>query len=339
MKFKIGKKMIGDGNPCYIIAEVGSNHDGKLARAKELIRLSKEIGADAVKFQSFSAEGLLNPLKLDENKKWVPHPAYEVIKKLELPDEWHKELFDLAESLGIEFLSAPFDFKKAGLLNNIGVRAFKIASGDINNLPLIEYLAKFRKPVIISTGASYLKEVKEAIKTLKSAGCSKYAALHCVSNYPPRFEDANIRAVVTMKRSLNCPVGYSDHSPGITVPLGAVALGANIIEKHITLSRALKGPDHPYALEPFEFRHMIEEIRNLEKALGDGTKKPVPDEIGERTSARRSLYAAKPIKNGTIINDTMIKIVRHAYGSSPDKYFSVLGKKAKRDYKKDELIG
>lgn len=338
MTFKIGKKTIGQGHPCYIIAEVGSNHDGKLDQAKELIRSSADIGADAVKFQSFSAEGLINNLKLDKNKRWIPHPAFDIIKKLEIPDRWHEELFDYANSLGIEFLSAPFDLKKAEMLNNIGVRAFKIASGDITYRQILERVASYKKPIILSTGASYLKEIVEAVKTIKTAGCSKYAVLHCVSNYPPRFEDANIKAIVTLKKTFKCPVGYSDHSPGITVPLGAVALGANIIEKHITISRQLKGPDHPYALEVNEFAQMIKEIRNLEKALGNGVKKPVKDEIGERIGARRSLYATTDINKGEIITKDMIKIVRHGYGLPPSQYENIIGKRSKLDIKKDELI-
>lgn len=334
---KIGNRKVGKGHPVFVIAEVGSNHDGSFDRAKELIKLSKDAGADAVKFQSFTAEGLFNPLKPDGDK-WVSHPAYKIIESLTLPEDWHYKLKEYADSIGIIFLSAPFDLQRAELLNKIGVPAFKIASGDLTNDVLLKKAAGYKKPVIISTGAAYLGEVERAVDIVKNEGNDEIALLHCVSLYPPKFEDSNIMAMNTMANAFQVPVGYSDHTPGWTVPIAAVALGACIIEKHITISRNLKGPDHPYALEGNEFKTMVDEIRNLEKALGHGIKRPTDNEMGERIGARRSIYAKADIKKGAKITMDMLKLVRHAYGLEPRHFECIIGKSAKRDIKAHEII-
>ena len=335
--FSIGERIIGKNEPVFFIAEIGSNHDGSLEQAKKLIKAAREAGADAVKFQSFTAEGLFNPFK-EENGEWVPHPAYPIIEKLTLPEKWHAELKEYSDSVGIIFLSAPFDKGRAKLLNKIGVPAFKIASGDLTNDPLLKQVAGYKKPVIISTGAAYLGEVERAIDIIRGEGNEEIAVLHCASLYPPKFEDSNIRAMVTLSEAFHLPVGYSDHTPGWTVPLAAVALGGCIIEKHITISRSLEGPDHPYALEADEFQKMVEETRNLEIALGDGLKRPMDDEIGERFGARRSIYAAKGITKGKAINESMLKLVRHASGLEPRDLLTIIGKKAARDIYEHELI-
>ncbi len=336
-KIHIDSRAVGKGEPAFFIAEIGSNHDGSIERAKELIAASREAGAEAVKFQSFTAEGLFNPYKAD-NGTWVPHPAYPVIERLTLPEEWHAQLKEYADTQGILFISAPFDSGRAALLDSIHVPAFKIASGDLTNEPLLKQVAHYQKPMIISTGAAYLGEVERAIHLIRSEGVKEIAVLHCASLYPPRFEHSNIRAMVTMSQAFGLPVGYSDHTPGWTVPLAAVSLGGSIIEKHITLSRELKGPDHPYALEPDEFKKMVEETRNLEKALGDGIKRPVEDEMGERFGARRSIYASADIPRGTVMKEEMLKLVRHASGLSPGEMETVIGKRSSRNIKSHELI-
>ena len=343
--FKIGKKNIGDGSYVYVIAEVGSNHDGSLARAKELIKAAKEAGADAAKFQSFTASGLFNPMMpgggdalRSDFSTWVEHPAYPVIESLELSEEWHYELKEYADTLDIDLLSAPFDAGRAALLDKLKLPAIKIASGDVTNVPLLKLVASFGRPVIISTGASYLTEVETAVQVVRECGNDEIALLHCVALYPPRFEDANIRAMVTMKEAFGLPVGYSDHTPGSAVPVAAVALGASIIEKHITLSRELKGPDHPYALEVSEFASMVTNIRNLQSALGDGVKRPSGEEEGERTGARRSIYVKAPIKVGEEITADKLKVVRHAFGLEPARLDSVIGLRATRDFSANELL-
>jgi len=328
MVIDIGKRAVGPGHPVYVIAEIGSNHDSDMEKAKELIRACRYVGADAVKFQSFTAEGLLNQLMPDKNGRWVPHPAFPVIERLTMPVEWHRALMDFSLATGITFLSAPFDSQRARLLNDIGVEAFKIASGDLTNEPLLRQVAAYKKPVIISTGAAYLYEVKRAVDVMAQEHNDDLALLHCASLYPPSYEDVNIRAMSTMKEEFGCPVGFSDHTPGSTVPVAAVALGASIIEKHITLDRKAPGPDHAYAMEVEEFKGMVTEIRNLEKALGDGVKRPVPAEEGERVGARRSIYARVDIGKGEIISEDKLKIVRHAYGLEPREFPNVIGRSA-----------
>lgn len=332
---KIGRRAVGDSFPVYVIAEIGSNHDSDLDKAKELIRAAKYAGADAFKLQSFTAEGLLNPLKPDDAGKWVAHPAYPVIEKLTVPEDWHAKLMEYGKSTGITFLSAPFDPGRAELLNGLGMEAFKIASGDLTNEPLLRQIAGYGRPVVLSTGASYLSEVARAVEVLEASGCEELALLHCSSLYPPAYEEVNIRAMVTLKNEFGCAVGFSDHTPGSTVPVAAVSLGASIIEKHITLDRSAKGPDHPYAMEAEEFRQMVCEIRNLERALGDGIKQPSNSEMAERVGARRSIYTRIDIHKGAKISPEMLKLVRHAYGLEPRDLSEIVGKTVARDLRKD----
>lgn len=336
-KIKIENKLVGDGEPTFIIAEIGSNHDGDLDKAKELIHAAAKSGADAVKFQSFSAEGLLNKIILKDGKP-TENPSYNILKGLELPNEWHEELFDYSKEQGIIFLSAPFDEEKADLLNSIGVEAFKIASGDLTHLLLLKHVSRYKKPVIVSTGMSYIGEVDEAVHAIREEGNEEIILLHCVSNYPPKFDDCNINVIPTLKKAFNLPVGMSDHTSGIAVALGSIALGACMIEKHITFERSLPGPDHPYAMTIMEFEVMVKEIRNLEKALGSGIKEPVTDEIPERVFARRSIYAKENIKKGDIIKQKMLKVVRHGFGLEPRDIYHVVGRTAKNNIVKDEII-
>jgi len=335
---KIAERQVGPGYPVYVIAEIGSNHDSDLEKAKELIKAAKGAGADAVKLQSFTAEGLLNPLRPDSDGKWVAHPAYPVIERLSVPEDWHEILFDFCASIGVTFLSAPFDSGRAELLREIGVPAFKLASGELTNEPLLRQVASFGKPVILSTGAAYLEEVRRAVEVILEEKNFEVALLHCASLYPPQYSDMNILAMTTLAKEFGCPVGFSDHTPGNTVAVAAVALGASIIEKHITLDRTLKGPDHPYAMEVEEFRYMVSEIRNLEKALGDGKKRPSESELSERIGARRSIYARTNIHRGEVITSDMVKLVRHAYGMEPRDLGAIIGRTALRELGKDMPI-
>lgn len=335
---RIGNKKVGPGHRTFVIAEIGSNHDSDLEKAKELIRAAKYAGADAVKLQSFTAEGLINPLKPDNDGKWVPHPAYPVLERLTVPEEWHGILKEYSKEIGITFLSAPFDSGRAELLDSIGIEAFKIASGDLTNEPLLRQVASYGKPVILSTGAAYLSEVKRAVEVLNKGGNGHVALLHCASLYPPSYADVNIRAMVTLKREFHCPVGFSDHTPGNTIPVAAVSLGASIIEKHITLDRTSIGPDHPYAMEIEELKFMVSEIRNLEEALGDGVKRPSQREMHERVGARRSIYARVDIGKGTVLKPEMLKVVRHAYGLEPKELDHIIGKTVVKDVVKDMPI-
>jgi N,N'-diacetyllegionaminate synthase len=334
---RIADHIIGESGSVFVIAEIGSNHDGSLARAKELIAASADAGADAVKVQSFSAEDLLNRKTL-ERGMWVEDPAYKGLSRLELPVEWHKELRDHANSLGIVFMSTPFDESRAELLNDIEIKAFKIASGDITHIGLIKKVAGFMRPIILSTGAAFLEEIEDAIAAIRAEGNNKIILLHCVSNYPPRFEDCNVRAITALKKSFSLPVGISDHSPGMTVPLAAVALGACVVEKHVTFDRSLPGPDHSYALTFNELAETVKEIRNLEKALGKETKMPSETEMPEREGARRSIYARTDIKKGDFFSTENLKIVRHHFGIAPKHVELIIGQRAKKDIKQDDLI-
>ena len=263
---------------------------------------------------------------------------YEAVSRIELPIKWYSELAEYAQKEKIIFLSTPFDEEKVDLLEKINVPAFKVASGDLTCYSFLKYIAQKKKPIILSTGMATLEEVKKAIKIVNSVGNREIILLHCVSNYPSKLKDANIRAMVTMQNTFNLPVGYSDHSPGYIVPLGAVALGASVIEKHITFNRNLKGPDHPFALEVEEFSEMIKKIRELEKALGDGKKRPVLEELPERKFARRGLYAKSDISKGVILKEEMIKMVRPSYENSPRDIQEVIDKKAIMEIVKDESI-
>ena len=336
---RIAGRFISEDKPTFIIAEIGSNHDGKLSQAKKLIRAAAQAGADAVKFQSFRAESLVNSQRLNAQKKWEPHPAFPLLKKLEVSDTWHWELKKYCDEVGIFFMSTPFDLERADLLHRVGVPAYKIASGDLTYTQLLRHAARFQKPIILSTGIATLKEVKEAVRVIEKEGNKKIILLHCVALYPPKFEEVNVRAMMTLKKAFpRYLVGCSDHTPGWTVPLAAVALGGRVIEKHVTLDRRLKGPDHPYAMTIAEFATMVQEIRHLEKALGSGVKKPAPGEIPERIGARRSLYAAKEIVKGERLDEKSIRVVRHAYGLKPKDLDWVVKKRAKQRIAAGSLI-
>ncbi len=336
-KITIGSRLIGKEEPVFVIAEIGSNHDGGLDQARELIGASAKAGADAVKFQSFTAERLLNR-KTMENGAWVDDPAYPVLEKLELPEEWHKELLDCAKSHGVAFLSTPFDERRADLLQSLGVEAFKIASGDLTHTGLIRHIARFGKPVLLSTGAAFIEEIEEAVRTVREEGNTEIVLLHCTSEYPARLEDCNLRAISSVEGKFCLPVGLSDHSRSATIPLAAVALGACVVEKHVTLDRDLTGPDHSFAFTVNELGAMIDEIRNLEKALGTGIKEPLGREVSERRGARRSIYAKTHIKKGDLFTEDNLKIVRHNFGMAPDRMEGLIGRQANRNIEKDELI-
>jgi sialic acid synthase SpsE len=338
LSLKNGKK-IGPGHPSYIIAEIGSNHDGSLEKAKKLITLAKRSGADAAKFQSFQAKMLTN-IYTKNDEKWVKEPALDILEALSLKEEWHQELRDHARKENIDFLSTPFDLERLQTLNKLDIPLIKVSSGDLTNKDFLKEIGKLQKPVIISTGAAIINEVRQALEILKDAGCKEIAILQCVSCYPTKISDANILAMKTLETTFQVPVGYSDHAPGIIVPLGAVALGASIIEKHFTDDKTLKGPDHPHSLNPTEFSEMVKSIRELESALGTGIKEPVEDEMDERIMARRALYANKDIAKGSSITKDMIKTVRHAFkeGIPAIECDECLGSIATKDIKEHEIL-
>jgi N,N'-diacetyllegionaminate synthase len=332
---EIAQRKIGAGNACYVIAEAGVNHNGSLEMAKRLVLAARQAGADSVKFQTFKTEKVISRLApkaaYQEETTGAGESQFDMVRKLELPFEGFRELQAYCKELGIEFLSTPFDFESADFLESLGVAAFKVPSGEITNLPFLEHIARKGKPLIVSTGMSDLEEVRAAMKVLTEVGKGGIVLLHCVSNYPAAPASVNLRAMTTLARAFGVPVGYSDHTQGIEIPLAAVALGACVIEKHFTLDRNLPGPDHRASLEPNELADMVRGIRNVEAALGDGVKRPVAEELNTAAVARRSLVAARDIDAGTRVTPELIAILRPGTGLPPSMRDRIIGKTAIRN--------
>jgi N-acetylneuraminate synthase/N,N'-diacetyllegionaminate synthase len=340
MKVKIGNTLIGEEEPCFIIAEAGVNHNGDINLAKKLIAAAKDAGADAVKFQTFKAENVVikNAEKAEYQKIAKEESQYEMLKKLELIEEDFRELADYAKEKDILFLSSPFDKESVDLLYELDVPAFKIGSGEITNFPLLKHIAKKGKSIILSTGMATLGEVEEALNVIRSDGVEDIILLHCVSNYPARIEDVNLRAMETLKQAFKIPVGFSDHTLGITASIAAVALSACVIEKHFTLDRNLPGPDHKASLEPDELKEMVEAIRDVEKALGDGIKRPIKEEKEIKRVARRSIIANVEIPEGAIITEDMLDVKRPGTGIEPKYIDMLVGRKARENIKKSDIV-
>ena len=353
---------------CYIIAEAGVNHNGSIEMAEKLIDAAVEAGADAVKFQTFRAEKIVSKYapKADYQKKTTAEQEsqLEMIKKLELNEEAHLILIDHCRERNIEFLSTPFDLESIDLLaRKLDLPRLKIPSGEITNGPYLLYAAQADKPVILSTGMSTLEEVETALgvlafgylanpgrpskKLFQNAWSSdagrkvmknRVILLHCTTEYPAAFEDVNLRAMKTLSRAFGLPVGLSDHTPGIAVPVAAVALGAVVIEKHFTLNRNLPGPDHKASLEPAELKSMIRAVRSVEAAMGSGQKVPAFAELANRDVARKSLVAATAIRKGEIFSSSNMTAKRPGKGLSPMQYWELIGKRSKKYYDTDDLI-
>jgi len=341
-KVKIGARWIGEREPCFIVAEAGVNHNGKIRLAKQLIDAAKDAGADAVKFQSFKAENVVTrkapKAKYQKETTDTKESQYEMIKKLELSAGDFEELALHAQNKGIIFLSTPFDKGGVDLLDGLGVPAFKIASGEITNFPLIRYIAKKGKPVILSTGMAILGEINEALQVIQSEGIKGIVLLHCVSTYPAKVEDVNLKAMETLRCKFKLPVGLSDHTLGINIPIAAAALGACMIEKHFTLDKSLPGPDHQASLEPEELKQMIKAVRAVEKAIGDGNKIPTEEERQIQKVARRSIVAGVDIPQGAIITEEMLAIKRPGTGIEPKYMNKVIGAVARCRIEQDEPL-
>ena len=342
VKVKIADRVIGEGEPCFIIAEAGVNHNGDVGLAHRMIDAAIEAGADAVKFQTFKTEQVVtkDAEKAEYQKKTTGPKGslYEILKKLELSKEAHHELKNHADQQGIIFLSTPYDSDSVDFLVKLTVPALKVSSADITNHPLLSHIATQNIPIILSTGMSSLEEVEEAVEVIANSGNKQIILLHCNFNYPARVEDINLRAMDTLKQAFGFPVGYSDHTMGVEVSLAAVALGAVVIEKHFTLDRNLPGPDHLASLEPAELKDLVSKIRNVESALGTTTKQPTGEEIQNRKISRRSLVAALDIPQGTVINPDMLAAKRPGTGLSPKYAKDLVGRKATVTIKEDELI-
>jgi N-acetylneuraminate synthase len=333
---KIGDRIIGDKYPVYIIAEIGANHNCDMKTAKKLIDKAAEAEVDAVKFQTYKAE-MLYSKKAPKFSKDNVEP-FDLIKSVELPRDWHKELFDYTVGKGLHFLSSPFDFEAVDLLNNLGVPAFKIASFEITDLELLKYTAQKKKPMILSTGMTDFEEIKEALDAIRSQGNDDIILLHCNSLYPSPVEIVNLNAMQTMSDEFKIPIGFSDHTQGVHIPVAAVAKGAKVIEKHFTLDRKMKGPDHSFAIEPSELKQMVRNIKDVEKAEGTGEKTLSKFEKEMYEKGRRSLIAKKNIAKGTKITRDMIIIKRPGYGIKPKFLDQVIGKTAVKDIEAEQWI-
>jgi N,N'-diacetyllegionaminate synthase len=336
----IGGRPVGAGAPVFFIAEAGVNHNGDPALAHRLIEVAAAAGADAVKFQTFRTEALVS--------RHAPKAPYQVettgggegqlemLRRLELSREAFAALAEDCRRRGILFLSTPFDHASADDLEALGVAAFKTGSGELTNLPLLEHLAAKRRPIIVSTGMATLDEVATAVAAV--GGRAPLALLHCVSAYPAPPGESNLRAMDTLRARFSCPVGFSDHTPGLTVALAAVARGASIVEKHFTVDRTLPGPDHRASLDPGELAALVTAVREVEAALGDGDKRPTPAELPTRAVARKSLVAARALRRGEPLTAEAVTVKRPGTGIPPGELGRALGRRVRRDVGADEVL-
>lgn len=333
-------------NHTIIIAEAGVNHNGSIELAKQLVDKAVEAGVDYIKFQTFKASKLVTKAAKQaeyqqRNIGGQESSQYQMLKKLELTPEEHKVLIDYCHQLGIKFFSTAFDFDSIEYLHSLDLGLWKIPSGEVTNYPFLKRIAAYNEKTILSTGMCDMDDVRAAVDALYKNGLSKenLILLHCNTEYPTPFEDVNLKAMDALRKEFGVEVGYSDHTKGIEVPIAAVALGATVIEKHLTLDRNMEGPDHKASLEPDELKAMVSAIRNIEKAVGgDGTKHVSESERKNIAIARKSIVAACDIKAGEVFTEQNLTVKRPGSGISPMRWEEVLGMKAKRDFNEDELI-
>lgn len=329
-----------------IIAEAGVNHNGSIDLAKRLIDVAKSAGVDVVKFQTFKTEKLVtkNALKADYQNRNTntsgPQAQFDMLKKLELSEEQFIELKKYCDQVGIEFLSTAFDLDSLVFLEKMGIKTWKIPSGEITNLPYLEWIGRLNQKVILSTGMCFLSEVEDAISCLMNAGMEKknITLLHCTTEYPAPYDQVNLKAINLLKNKFDIEVGYSDHTEGVEVAIAAVALGAQVIEKHFTLDQTLPGPDHKASLDPQNLSLLVRSIRNIENALGEEVKKPTQLEVKNIKIVRKSIVAKHAIRKGEIFSEKNLTVKRPGTGISPMKWHSIIGQRATRDYFEDELI-
>lgn len=327
-----------------IIAEAGVNHNGDLEIAKKLVAAAAVAGADIVKFQTFSADRLVtqNAQKAEYQKQTtgINDSQFIMLQRLELTKKMHEELMAECQKQNIQFLSTAFDTQSVDMLYALGINLFKIPSGEITNFPYLRHIGRNKKPVILSSGMATLEELSDAVLVLEEYGTPRQliTVLHCTSEYPAPIQEVNLRAMLTIRDKLSVQVGYSDHTLGIEVPIAAVALGAKVIEKHLTLCRELPGPDHRASLEPEEFKKMVTGIRNIEQALGDGVKRPSDSELKNKSVARKSLVCQLNIMAGELFSENNLTTKRPGVGISPMRWNEVVGKVAERNFKIDDLI-
>ena len=337
MEFKIQNKRVGDNHPLFFVAEAGVNHNGSVEFGKQLINIADKAGANAVKFQTFKTENIITPnapkstYHVETTGDDMEQTWFELLKTQEMSRNMHIELIDYCNNKGIIFLSTPYDEESADLLEELEVPAYKIASTDMNNTPLLRYIAQKGRPMILSSAMATMEEVEEAVSTVRDEGLEDVAVLQCTGNYPAKLSDSNLRVLHTYREKLNCIVGYSDHTPDLINPVAATAMGANIYEKHFTIDKSLPGPDHRMSLNPKELEQTVKAIRHTELALGIDEKKLLNDEKENRIKLRKSIIAIRDIRKGETIDEKSIAIMRPGTGLEPKLYDIIIGKSSKCD--------
>lgn len=342
-EIKIGSKLIGVAHPTYIVAEIGANFDKSIEKAKRLIDAAKEAGADCAKFQTFStskivSEGGFSRMKLKGVHGSWGRTVSEVFKDAEFPREWHEEISDYCKIIGIDFSTSPYDFEAVDLCVKLDVPFIKLGSGDITWLEMLEYIAKKGKPMMLATGDATLSEIDEAVRTIEATGNRELILMQCITNYPSKIDSANVNVLKTYQSAFDILTGYSDHSPGPVVALASVVLGGCVIEKHFTLDKTDNGPDHPHSMNPTEFKLMVDYVREIERAIGS-TRKEVVEEEGETVFVqRRCLYAKNNLKEGQVITESDIDVLRPALGIAPKYKNIIIGKTCKKDVEAGEPL-
>ena len=348
MEFKIGHRSIGNGHAVYVIAELSANHNQSFDRAVRIVEAAREAGADAVKLQTYTADTITvqserECFRLRGGTLWDGQTLYDLYREAYTPWEWQPKLKALCDELGLDFFSSAFDPSAVDFLETIGVPAHKVASPELVDVPLIQKMAGTRKPLILSTGMATLEEIDEAVTAARAAGATQLALLRCSSAYPAPAEEMNLRSIPDMVRRFSVPVGLSDHTPGIAVAVAAVALGASLLEKHLTLSREDGGPDCEFSLEPAEFKSLVEAVRIAEEALGQVQYGPTPHELKTR-AYRRSLFVVRDVKKGELFTSENVRSIRPADGLHPRHLPEVIGRTAADDVERGtpvtwELLG
>lgn len=340
---QIGNRIIGENYPTYFIAEIGGNFDGSIEKAKSLIDAAKAAGADCAKFQTFTADTIVSEGGFSKMELHGVHGSWgrkvsEVFKDVEFPMAWHKEIADYCKKVGIDFSTSPYFKEAVDLCVKLNVPFIKIGSGDITWLEMIEYIAKTGLPIMLATGDATMAEIDEAVRIIEKTGNRNLVLMQCITNYPSKIDSANVNVLKTYQNAFQCLTGYSDHSPGHVVALASVVLGGRVIEKHFTLNKKDKGPDHPHSMEPDEFKFMVDSIREVERAIGSTRKEVVKEESETVFVQRRCLYAARDIKNGQSMTEEDVTVLRPALGIPPKFRKTIIGKVVKKDIKAGEPI-
>lgn len=342
-EIKIGSRLVGQGHPTYIIAEIGGNFDGSIDKAKRLIDAAKESGADCAKFQTFTAPSIVSEGGFSRMQLKGVHGSWgrtvsEVFKDVEFPMEWHQEIADYCKQVGIDFSTSPYFKEAVDLCVELDVPFIKIGSGDITWLEMLDYIARTGKPLMLATGDATLSEIDEAVRTIEATGNRDLILMQCITNYPSKIESANVNVLKTYQSAFDVLTGYSDHAPGPVVALASVILGGCVIEKHFTLNKKDKGPDHPHSMEPQDFKQMVDYVREVERAMGS-TRKEVVAEEGETVYVqRRCLYAKRNLPKGHIMTEEDIDVLRPALGIPPKYKSVIIGKNCKENIEKGQPL-